>query len=495
MPFSRSAAKRESVMALGSIGYLQNFYAKQGIASRNRPLTKGALTLAIGPAGESMLSNGTSSPPLSPTELSAAASGSKRSTNGSYQLIASPDLQELELPPCPQPPASTRPPYPIVPKPVEADPEALWPLLLRDLDLTCQLWGLLDHLKTEDLQSGVRRLSLQLQSPAPSFSPDADHEPQAKVDLVKLLDSTAKTVRSVRNYFVALPPDSLNGMRINLTPGEPKAKDKFRRQSSFSNISRPGSVSPIPSEKKYGSLNRRAAPSEQLRAAPSTGNESRSLSAAHAASPNSTYLASPLSAPVDEDPLTVIRKSALEVLGTLREVEERCRLPPDHPDYVNAEEEATGSLGISVTSSPPRTRGGLAGLFNPSTTDLSLDGSPAKLEAEDGFLYRADLTLSDLQKERSIVSTYLSTVDKVMSVVKRPKAASKRRSIDVEPSNGAHPLIHVEAPDALGPIPVEDAVASHGNEELPAWASPAEHPDGELGKCSTLTSERVIGPV
>lgn len=30
-PFSESAAKRESVMALGSIGHLQNFYAKQGL--------------------------------------------------------------------------------------------------------------------------------------------------------------------------------------------------------------------------------------------------------------------------------------------------------------------------------------------------------------------------------------------------------------------------------------------------------------------------------
>lgn len=30
-PFSSSAAKRESVMALGSIGHLQSFYARQGL--------------------------------------------------------------------------------------------------------------------------------------------------------------------------------------------------------------------------------------------------------------------------------------------------------------------------------------------------------------------------------------------------------------------------------------------------------------------------------
>ena len=30
-PFSRSAAKRESILALGSIGYLQHLYTKQGM--------------------------------------------------------------------------------------------------------------------------------------------------------------------------------------------------------------------------------------------------------------------------------------------------------------------------------------------------------------------------------------------------------------------------------------------------------------------------------
>ena len=34
-PFSRSAAKRESVMALGSIEHLQHYFAKSGIAAEN----------------------------------------------------------------------------------------------------------------------------------------------------------------------------------------------------------------------------------------------------------------------------------------------------------------------------------------------------------------------------------------------------------------------------------------------------------------------------
>ena len=34
-PFSRSAAKRESVMALGSIEYLQHYFTKTGIAAES----------------------------------------------------------------------------------------------------------------------------------------------------------------------------------------------------------------------------------------------------------------------------------------------------------------------------------------------------------------------------------------------------------------------------------------------------------------------------
>ncbi len=35
-PFSRSAAKRESVMALGSIEYLQHYFTKSGIAAKQK---------------------------------------------------------------------------------------------------------------------------------------------------------------------------------------------------------------------------------------------------------------------------------------------------------------------------------------------------------------------------------------------------------------------------------------------------------------------------
>ncbi|QRV95382.1 hypothetical protein RhiJN_23400 [Ceratobasidium sp. AG-Ba] len=51
-PFSRSAAKRESVMALGSIEHLQHYFTKTGIAAKQKPSvrTKG-LVPAIGGAG------------------------------------------------------------------------------------------------------------------------------------------------------------------------------------------------------------------------------------------------------------------------------------------------------------------------------------------------------------------------------------------------------------------------------------------------------------
>ena len=42
MPFSKSAAKRESVMALGSIEHLQHYFTKAGLTSRRRYVLVGA---------------------------------------------------------------------------------------------------------------------------------------------------------------------------------------------------------------------------------------------------------------------------------------------------------------------------------------------------------------------------------------------------------------------------------------------------------------------
>lgn len=46
-PFSRSAAKRESVMALGSIEHLQHYFTKTGIAAKKKYVTHPLRVMSI----------------------------------------------------------------------------------------------------------------------------------------------------------------------------------------------------------------------------------------------------------------------------------------------------------------------------------------------------------------------------------------------------------------------------------------------------------------
>ncbi|KAN0061501.1 hypothetical protein ACQY0O_006348 [Thecaphora frezii] len=516
-PFSRSAAKRDSVMALGSIGYLQHLYAKQGIASKTRPMTKGAMTLAIGRAGESMLAatpeSLVESPTLSKAKLSRGDSDGQATAEDQHVLVTSPEHEALELPPSPKAPTSTRPPYPVVAKPVEADPEALWPVMVEHLDTTCQLWGLLNLIKTERLQLSSRRLSIEPGSRRPSsrsstYSADgadgADEAPEASpIDLLELINATTKTVRSVRNYLLALPPASLSGKRLSKASAGALPKDRFKRQSSFSSLPRTASLSPLPLEKAYGSLSRRVSSSHDT----SPGSQRTMPSAWQ---PPSATTASPASIadfdPGEEDPLTLVRKSALEVLSTLRELEEKYRLPPGHPEYDKTENEETeampedaAGLGVSLgqprnarTPSSPAVRS-LATLSNPSTADLSFNDGPDK--GGEGYLYRSDLKLADLGKERGIMSGYLTTVDRVLSVVQRPKQTkrtSKRLSTGfavgaaetaAEPVEATtNPEITIQPGAADNGVGAAEAHEPKAPESAPAWARKGEYPGGEIGR-------------
>ncbi|EPQ31482.1 uncharacterized protein PFL1_06837 [Pseudozyma flocculosa PF-1] len=501
-PFSRSAAKRDSVMALGSIGYLQHLYAKQGIASKTRPLTKGPMTLAIGLAGETMLASTPESPSESPTlskaSLRRGASDGQGLAEDGLVLVTSPDDQPIELPPSPKAPTSTRLPYPVVPKPVEADPEALWPMLLQDLDTTCQLWGLLNLVKRDKASpSGGRRLSIEPDSRRPSSRSsmystdgldDAALETQP-IDLLELINATTKTIRSVRSYLLALPPASLSGKRISENAPGSKPKDQFKRQSSFGSLSRRSSLSPLPLEKTYGSLSRRVSSPQggspgSTRAMPSAWQAPGSASSPSTSPADSTDVA--------EDPLTLVRKSALDVLSTLRELEEKHRLPPGHPDYEKAEAETASlgeesALGINLGSKdnrmpPAPGLRSLTSLANPSSLDLGLNGSPDKGSGE-GYLYQTDLKLSDLGKEREFVNSYLTTVDRVLSVVQKLKP-TKRPSARLALNAEAEPSPEPSGANAAPGITVDAARvgndATDAAHDVPAWARKGEFQGGEI---------------
>ncbi|KAH9850908.1 hypothetical protein C2E23DRAFT_833362 [Lenzites betulinus] len=163
-PFSRSAAKRESVMALGSIEYLQHYFTKTGIAAESDPLQKpnSGLRPAIG--GLHTLQN---------------------------RLSAAPNFV---LPPSPAMPAAPQISFPPYVKTFETDPESLRPGVIADLITVAAGWRL-DPQEQQRAEQDPNLLGVGEKS-------------KASIDVLDLLKNTTRAVRSVRNYLVSLPDDS-----------------------------------------------------------------------------------------------------------------------------------------------------------------------------------------------------------------------------------------------------------------------------------------------
>ncbi|KAF9005197.1 hypothetical protein BDQ17DRAFT_1354009 [Cyathus striatus] len=323
-PFSRSAAKRESVLALGSIEHLQYYFTKNGLAARKSPLEKKhkGLVPAIG---------GLSHIPSPPSIGSIA---------------------EFNLPPTPSVPSPPKPAFSPHVKTSEIDPETLLPGVIDDLISVTSAW------RVDDEISAVQ--------PAPG----------THIDILDVLKTTTRAVRSIRNYVVSLPDESAVTIRAQFRP------------------------------KNLG---------------PSTSRPSTSSQARQPA-----------------DPLTFIRKSALEVLAVLRDLEERCRLPLTDDAYDAQSDSGSKSPGGSATSlrsaiidpdaSVSFSLVQVQGRYDPvpvwdddNESDIESEEELEKRERWDerlvlgsGWLYRQDVYLSELFPERKIVTAYLDVVDEVL---------------------------------------------------------------------------------
>lgn len=211
-------------------------------------------------------------------------------------------------------------------------------------------------------------------------------------DVLGVLKTTTRAIRSIRNYLLSLPDESTGTIRAQFRP------------------------------KSLG-----------LNAHKSTNTTSTSSS--------------------QPDPLTLIRRSALEVLTVLRELEERCRLPLSDAAY-----DAQSDGGASRAGSRP------SSMASPSNISVELpledevegvhevdadssvtfvqvqgryksvpvwedDETLFSLEDEDrekrdhwddrlvlgsGWLYRQDVKVEELGKERGVVGQYLDMVDEVL---------------------------------------------------------------------------------
>ncbi|KAF8057589.1 hypothetical protein FPV67DRAFT_569965 [Lyophyllum atratum] len=359
-PFSRSAAKRESVMALGSIEHLQHYFTKTGIAAKKNPLDKPhhGLVPAIG---------------------------------GLTHIRTSPSIgSHFELPPSPALPPPPQQLFPPHVKAYDIDPESLLPGVVNDLAAVAHAW----------------QIDTNTQLDAAS-NPKLGATSSEAFDVLGVLKITTRTIRSIRNYLLSLPDESAGTIRANFRP----------------KLLGPGK--------------------SQTNTAPSS---------------------------TQPDPLTLIRKSALEVLTVLRELEERCRLPLSDDAY-DAHSDGGGSRGggshsrmaspsnhseelppdedsivlelaghpleadTSVTFSLVQVQGKFQSVpvWEDEEDEFYQEEEKEKREHWDerlvlgsGWLYRQDVKLEDLQKERKVVAAYLDVVDEVLFEWKRDEEKKER---------------------------------------------------------------------
>ncbi|KAF8659277.1 hypothetical protein AX16_001852 [Volvariella volvacea WC 439] len=377
-PFSRSAAKRESVMALGSIEHLQHYFTKAGIAAKRNPLLHKphhGLVPAIGGLA-------------------------RIRTNPSLGSIA-----ELQLPPSPAVPQPTRPAFPIVPKTYEVDPEHLLPGVIEDLIAVAEAWGFSGQDPTQRHTLGTASNSTNHDRSSSGNVAGGridgsfiDAGKGGDFDVLSVLQITTRAVRSVGNYLVSLPDESAETLRANF---------------------RPTLLGPDTSKK--ATITSSSTPSSSKQA----------------------------------DPLSLIRRSALEVLTVLRDLEERYRLPLSDEAYDAQSDNGSrsGSSHSRVTSPSAMLEddeGVGAAAANPgqhgeidsdsSFTFMRVQGREESIPVWDdeedvfaepdekeerqlwddklvlgsGWLYRQDVRLAELEKERQVINTYLDLVDEVI---------------------------------------------------------------------------------
>lgn len=204
-------------------------------------------------------------------------------------------------------------------------------------------------------------------------------------EVLSVLKTTTKAIRSIRNYVLSLPDDSAGTIR-----------SQYR-----SNLIPSGA--PVPKKN----------PSQQT-----------------------------------ADPLTLIRRSALEVLTSLRELEEKSRVPLSDDAY-DAQSDRGSSQGQGSHSRVTSPSGQSVDLPTDSETDQdasisfsyiqvqgryesvpvweddnSSDSDEERLEKRShwderlvlgsGWLYKQDVKLEDLAEEQKVVKSYLDLVDDVL---------------------------------------------------------------------------------
>jgi len=291
-------------------------------------------------------------------------------------IQSSDEAPQFQLPPSPAIPQPVQPTFPPYVKTFEIDSENLRPGLIDDLESVIHVWRLNDD-------SDVTPSSAPDQDITVSGT-DGDAKPPDSFDVLKALKITTHAIRSVRNYVVSLPSESL------IITGNQR------------HHYRPHHLTNLPVQKR------------------------------HSSNPSSASLA-----------LSRIRKAALSALSVLRLLEESSRLPLSDDAY-----DAQSDHGSSVRVTSPSGHSDGADGDRSSTSD---DNQPAftlirvqgrdeqvpvweepdddfnqpqeeqkreaweeRLVLGSGWLYKQDIQLPSLTKERQEVKAYLDIVDEVL---------------------------------------------------------------------------------
>ncbi|KAJ3730741.1 hypothetical protein C8R42DRAFT_14926 [Lentinula raphanica] len=421
-PFSRSAAKRESVMALGSIEHLQYYFTKAGLKAKKKYVSWLLFLFVL----RCLLMTHYGLVP-------AIGSNSNIHSPGTSSITSISELQLL-------------PPTPVVPdtsrgrldallstphvKAAEIDPETLLPGVIEDLRAVERVWCIdgLDGLDASDTDG------LDV-----ADGTSKDDKLNTPIDILDILQTTTRAIRSTRNYLLAQPlPDDTSATGANnfLT-----AREHFRSNR----------LGPQPMAQRSTSGS-------------GSGSSGSGSGRGHDASP---------------DGLTLIRRSALEVLGVLRELEEKTRLPLSDEAYDaqsdgggsrkgagagtrgdNDEDEDTSDVNAdavdvpvhqvdhstSVAFSLIQVNGRYESVpvwEDPDGEDpFAFNEAEATKEAKErwderlvlgsGWLYAQDVTLGQLREERRMVGGYLDLVDGVLFEGTKPQRTKENENANGE---------------------------------------------------------------
>ena len=395
-------------------------------------------------------------------------------------------LPQIDLPPSPAipPPPAPLIAFPPFVKTYETNPESLLPGVVGDLTSVALAWRIKQDISDSDERLHDPNL-LGVHPPPSSSSSNA-------FDVLSVLKTTTRAIRSVRNYVVSLPDDSTGSIRANF---------------------RPSSLQPIPPLQKNRPTN------------------------------NS-----------ETDPLTLIRRSALGVLTVLRQLEESSRVPLSDDAYDVQSEHGSGgsnsggsSLGVgqvhSRVASPERENESefyedpsfafslvqvhgrdvsvpvweddmSASIFDDEEEQEKKEHWDARLVLGGGWLYRPDINIDSLGVEQATVARYLDVVDTVLFGGTRDGKRGWQRAVKVG-EKGERGRRRVSTGETGGegrnqvgrravsggmvdlmkgmelteePEDVEEVGEVEGSiddEELPNWAKRSTFADDELGKPSS----------